>query len=109
MELATAPAEKREMLFLCPLDGSESVETADWEASICDFISASFTGRSFLVEVSAKSLDPLLATREPLGAGPASPAFWMVDPHAPCPTAPFSTCSYRLRAHHHPAPPPRPV
>jgi hypothetical protein len=38
----------REMLFLCPLDGSESVETAGCEASIRDFISASFIGRSFI-------------------------------------------------------------
>jgi hypothetical protein len=40
------------------------------------------------------------------GAGPASPAFRLVDPHAPCPTAPFSTCSYLLLAHHHPSTPP---
>jgi hypothetical protein len=36
------------MLFLCPLDGSESVETAGWEASIRGFMNASFTGRSFV-------------------------------------------------------------
>jgi hypothetical protein len=47
MELATAPADCRERLFLWPLDGSESVETAGWEASIRDFISASLTGRSY--------------------------------------------------------------
>jgi hypothetical protein len=36
------------MLFLCPLDGSESVEAAGWEASIRGFMNASFTGRSFV-------------------------------------------------------------
>jgi hypothetical protein len=37
----------REMLFLCPFDGSESVETAGWEASIRGFISVLLTGRSY--------------------------------------------------------------
>jgi hypothetical protein len=36
------------MRFLCPLYGSESVETVGWEASIRGFMSASFTGRSLV-------------------------------------------------------------